>query len=147
MTIQVKITEAFCGEKIPCLYINQFLLAAHNVSIYLDISMDKECFQSCKCDLMVSKTCRDERSFPRKKFSSRFSDAGPLAAVFSKVWDSHTAEFSLLSLWRYETERWVKILPIDVGHSQYVDLLCDLLNLQFSICFLSSLLITFPKFI
>lgn len=41
----------------------------------------------------------------------------------------------------------MKIFSLDVGHSQYVDLLCDLLNFPFLICFLSSFLITFAIFI
>lgn len=96
---------------------------------------------------MVSKTCRGERSFPRKHFSSRLSGAGPLAAVFSKVGDCHTAGLSLLSLWRCKTERCVKIFPLDAGHSQYIDLLYDLPNFQFPISFLSSFLIIFAIFI
>lgn len=149
MSCQFEILEAFYGEKLLTLLVQKSVLACcwlENVQnmcpIFLDVSKDKKCSQSCKCDLMVYKSCCDERSFPRKQFSSRFSDAGPLAAVFSKVGDCHTAGRSLLSLWRCDTERCVKIFLLDVGHSQYVVLLCDLPNFQFPVCFLSSFLIT-----
>lgn len=141
MSSQIKIAEACCGEKVHILLVCKSVLAwwwlenMYNLSpILLDISMDKECPQSCKCELMVPKTCREERRFPKHQFSSRFSGAGAISSCFQQSWGwsyCRDQSFATMKVWDWKTHRnfflgcWPKLISLSV------DLLCDLLIFQF----------------
>lgn len=87
-----KITEACHGEKTHTLLVHKSLLAwwwlesSYNVSLsLLDIAVDKECPQICKCDLTVPKSCREEKKLPKPRFPIEDLMLELSAAIFSKL--------------------------------------------------------------
>lgn len=140
MSSRIKITGACCGQKIRTLLVCKALLAwwwlenRYNLSpVLLDISMDKECPRSCKCELTVPKTCREGRIFP-KQFSYRFSGAGAISSCFQQSRGGSyygTQSFATVKLWGWKKCEnflpgcWPKSILLSV------DLRCNLLIFRF----------------
>lgn len=87
----IKITEACHGEKTQSLLVHKSLLAwrwlesSYNVSLsLLDIAVDKECPQICKCELTVPKSCREEKKLSKPRFPIDLLMLELSAAIFSK---------------------------------------------------------------